>query len=1299
MHRILKYILFLIIGLIFIIMLIIASTQTRLFKNWLRDFAINKVNELIDGKIQVKRVGGNLFKHVDLSGVLLRSEQDTVLYLPKISVRYSPLSLLHNEIYIENIIIESPQINLYQLADSSWNITHILKSDSTSLPDTTKSSSPFNLKITLIDFYLKNSQIKISTFDSSIPKQIKNFTTRFSGTYSSKLQKIQLEEFRFQSEQPDLNLKNLSFVAYRDTTEISLQNFVLKTAQNQVDVGGKYFISDTSLLKMELKTNPINLKEFQYILPSFKFKINPKLSLKANYRQNFLRLDLDINEKNQRISLQADVFHIDQLFKNSNNRDVNYVLKGNIQNVNVAKWLDNPQLEFLINSDFYLKGSGISSRTAQVTFVGNFSDCVFFQEYVPKIDISADYFKGDLDCKLQFITRESEVKLKVDVIDIINLQKFQAFVSLKNLNLANFIQGENLQSDLTLNLFAHGNGINPNRMLSALALNLSPSSFMDIPIDTLFSSIRIDSNCFYIDTLVLKSTPIQFEMSGNASFEAENDLRFNARLGDLMAVNYVIKADTINATGTIWGNLTGMIDSLFADVEFQFNNVIFDSNKADSLAGHVSASIDSAGITGKGKIFVNKIGISGLAIDQLNLETELSEKCIEVFADMLKQDLLDVKLNTQIFPDSTLRIVIPMIGLNIKDRQWTGGNDNMQVVFGNNTFQINDFRLTAPPDSLVEERVFSISGDFSLNDQENLEVEISAFDIGILSSIIGLPTELDGDLYLHLNMEGTAERPIISGHSSIMNGLVYDYTYDKMAGDFHYDNERLIWNFSLNITETDSLTVNGFLPINLSLCPKNRFLVNNKEMEVTIKSSKIPLGLPLADINRLKDVKGNIFVDLNIQNTIKDPRPNGFIRIQDGAFKIPELGIDYNDLQMEIVAESTHLKITKLEAKRGTGLLSAKGFIDLDSSLVSGKFSAAELQLVADKFYVIQHKDYEIQLSANTQLGGDPNNPKFGGKVEIHRSSFYLPALMEGDDRDEIKEDKSIPILIEATQSLDVQSDSSAHDFKIKSSKKDDQFSKFLKKLEGTMKISIPRNTWIKSPNMRIEISGNIDLVKNGSDFELFGAIKVERGYYNLFGRKFDIKEGSLTFRGGREFNPHVILETDYSFRTSAREKKTLKLTVGGEFLKPSFQFKLDGKDISETDAVSYLVFGQSVDELTYGQQSEISGSSGSQVNILNIATSLISTELAKTVGRDLNLDYLEIKGKSNWQRATFVVGKYITDDLFVSYQREFGDSDEEDIAPETITVEYEVTQNIFLQLIEGNSKAKGFDIIIKFER
>src|SRR5690606_1280566 len=77
----------------------------------------------------------------------------------------------------------------------------------------------------------------------------------------------------------------------------------------------------------------------------------------------------------------------------------------------------------------------------------------------------------------------------------------------------------------------------------------------------------------------------------------------------------------------------------------------------------------------------------------------------------------------------------------------------------------------------------------------------------------------------------------------------------------------------------------------------------------------------------------------------------------------------------------------------------------------------------------------------------------------------------------------------------------------------------YFENLRGQIRVRIPRNTWIKNDDMRLEISGEIDVIKEADFFELFGQVNVIRGQYELLGRVFIINEGTVDFQGGEELN------------------------------------------------------------------------------------------------------------------------------------------------------------------------------------
>jgi translocation and assembly module TamB len=249
---------------------------------------------------------------------------------------------------------------------------------------------------------------------------------------------------------------------------------------------------------------------------------------------------------------------------------------------------------------------------------------------------------------------------------------------------------------------------------------------------------------------------------------------------------------------------------------------------------------------------------------------------------------------------------------------------------------------------------------------------------------------------------------------------------------------------------------------------------------------------------------------------------------------------------------------------------------------------------------------------------------------------------------------------------------------------------------KGNLRIRIPRNTWIKNDDMYIEISGDVELRKNFEFFELFGSVDVVRGQYDLLGKTFVIDEGSISFQGGEEMMPHMDIKASYSFRNQQRVEQNLSVHVSGTAESPEVNFQLDGSSISEGDALSYILFGKSMNELTIDEQDNMADAGGASL-AGKAAASILASQLTNFLGEKLAVDYIEVKSEGGFDNATVVVGKYITNDLFVSYEQRFGETHEKDMAKYEVKLEYELFRFLFFEL-NNSSRASGFDVIFKFD-
>jgi translocation and assembly module TamB len=79
-------------------------------------------------------------------------------------------------------------------------------------------------------------------------------------------------------------------------------------------------------------------------------------------------------------------------------------------------------------------------------------------------------------------------------------------------------------------------------------------------------------------------------------------------------------------------------------------------------------------------------------------------------------------------------------------------------------------------------------------------------------------------------------------------------------------------------------------------------------------------------------------------------------------------------------------------------------------------------------------------------------------------------------------------------------------------------------------------------------------------------------------------------------------------------------------------------------------------------------------------------------------MDSIDIKSDGHFSNACVVVGKYLTNDLFVSYEQRFGEKDENYISSYQVRLEYELFKFLFFQL-NNSSTESGFDLIFKYNK
>jgi hypothetical protein len=222
----------------------------------------------------------------------------------------------------------------------------------------------------------------------------------------------------------------------------------------------------------------------------------------------------------------------------------------------------------------------------------------------------------------------------------------------------------------------------------------------------------------------------------------------------------------------------------------------------------------------------------------------------------------------------------------------------------------------------------------------------------------------------------------------------------------------------------------------------------------------------------------------------------------------------------------------------------------------------------------------------------------------------------------------------------------------------------FLQNLFVNVDLVVEQNTWLRSADMNVEIAGNLAVRYDRARMELFlvGELQALRGPYTVLGlgRRFDVQQGTIEFIG----NPGIDPNLDIVARTRVRrDGDPLDITarVTGTLTQPSVTLSSDEAAVSQSDLVSYLVFGMPSYELTSGQASLL-GNAGAVLGVGFGAVgtafrSAVTTRLGAVLAQQWGLDYFAITEVGNlggWDvggldQTQVEIGQYVGQDIFMA--------------------------------------------------
>ena len=555
-----------------------------------------------------------------------------------------------------------------------------------------------------------------------------------------------------------------------------------------------------------------------------------------------------------------------------------------------------------------------------------------------------------------------------------------------------------------------------------------------------------------------------------------------------------------------------------------------------------------------------------------------------------------------------------------------------------------------------------VNGRIPTRGEANLQVAITEFELGDLAALLETDTKLTGRLSFAATARGTTRDPAFGGAFGLVASTFGGKAIPDLHGTFRYADERLEARaFAARSGGAALATADATVPINLAIAGVTgpRFH-RNRPLSADVLADSLPLDVLPSFTDAVSNVQGMAIGRVAVRGSMAHPAVAGGVAVRLGSFRIVPSGVTYHDIAGMIRLSGDTVILDSLVARAG-GTVRVWGGLGI-ASLSAPSF---DLHLEATSARLMDNERGRLTADAMLAAVGPFEGVRATGTVRVREGVIYIP---ESDNKHVIG--TGDPAVYEA---IDTSVTSNRELVPVQSP--------LLANLQADVRVTVDRDTWVRSKDANVEIYSDGDLAvrvdRRKQALVVEGFVDTDRGVYTFLSRRFNVTRGSATFIGSPDLNPTLQVTGEIDVPQANREALTIQVQIGGTLRNPRIQLESNANPpLSQSDLLSYLAFGRSSSSLlSFSGTSSLAGSSAgggleaaaaafATRQLTGVALGVMVDQIEGQASRSFGLDQLDItptdvpleiwrtQNLSNFLTGTQVeAGKYTDKRTFVAIQ------------------------------------------------
>ena len=872
-------------------------------------------------------------------------------------------------------------------------------------------------------------------------------------------------------------------------------------------------------------------------------------------------------------------------------------------------------------------------------------------EHLPKevegtIDITGSLQAPEVAVRLRYAGARIDADVAAQLQT--SIPNYQGQVSIQGLDVKPFAPVASGLINTRIQLAGEGFDA-PNRRAN-VTLDLDSQQFALAPGLTAELRAELQGEALQLNTLYVKSEPVTLDAGGSLSSDRQAALTYLLTLGDLAPIREQLGLD-VDAKGQLRGKLSGALDALSAEAILDLESWRYAAWRGKALHATVNARELTTRLQAQLEATIAAAEGPSVPPSALQLDAVYSPE----------RGRFDVRVTegpfqqTQIAGEAALADAqdLTLTTLNVQRGDWKWSNPKpIRIVrAANGRLEVADFELRNGQQVIMAQATLPPQGDIAGN------VRIQQFHIpSNLAAFVPHAAAPDGYAQLDMQLRGALRQPSLDGVLQL-SGLAWQNRHlGEVKAQLSMADNALISDVTWRDQQTDLLHVTGRVGLDAA-----------GALDMQVQSRHFDLSRLPSYTEAVQKSAGELNLDLRVSGVMRQPEINGRLDLTHGLLQLAATGEPYKDIQTQINFAGKRITLDMFTVGSRTGTLDLKGWLELTGT----RLKEMDVVVIADEFTAIRTQDIEAVLEAELNAKGSLEALAVNGEVSTPRARVRIEGLL-GNGVAAVKPEELTVEGVYGGGKKTTPGEDGAEPAKPKTDA--------LSFLQANVRVKMPRNVWVQAQGTAIELRGDLRVSKAlQKPLIIAGDIQTVRGFAGYLGKKFTLDEGRITFTGTEDINPALDITANHKV-----SDYIVTIHVGGDAKQPEIDLSSAPEALEQADIVSLLLFGRTTDKLTESEE----GSLGQKAQ--DAALGAAAGQAATAVGKEFGLDSVEVEVGENGRVGT---GKYITQDLFLSYERLLGKE-----GGNVVGLEYSINRRLKLKGSSSDVGETAVDLLWRWD-